>query len=98
MRQEGLGQLKEIDLIETRARDLPACSIVPQPTTLPRAPHWFDILCHTVMPNRNNLGFDKLYKLHPLVDKLIQISEERVKKREEDLNLSTVPRPCIQLE
>jgi hypothetical protein len=38
VRLEGLGQLKKILLIGTRARDLPACSIVPQPTTLPRAP------------------------------------------------------------
>jgi hypothetical protein len=28
-----------LDLIGFRTRDLPACSIVPQPTTLPRAPH-----------------------------------------------------------
>jgi hypothetical protein len=35
MRLERLGQLKKlIDLIGTRTRDLPACSIVPQPTTL----------------------------------------------------------------
>jgi hypothetical protein len=35
MRLEGLGQLKKSnDLIEIRTRDLPACSIVPQPTTL----------------------------------------------------------------
>jgi hypothetical protein len=27
----------EIDLIGTRTGDFPACSIVPQPTTLPRA-------------------------------------------------------------
>jgi hypothetical protein len=39
VRLEGLGQFKEIHLIGTRTRDLPACSIVPQPTTLPRAPH-----------------------------------------------------------
>jgi hypothetical protein len=35
---EGLGQLKKIHLIGIRTRDLPAGSIVPQPTTLPRAP------------------------------------------------------------
>jgi hypothetical protein len=36
---EGLGPLKnKIHLIGTRTRDLPACSTVPQPTTLPRAP------------------------------------------------------------
>jgi hypothetical protein len=39
VRLEGLGQLKNSnDLIGTRTRDLPACSIVPQPTTLPHAP------------------------------------------------------------
>jgi hypothetical protein len=31
---EGLGQLKKNPLIGTRTRYLPACSIVPQPTTL----------------------------------------------------------------
>jgi hypothetical protein len=36
---EGLSKLKKSnDLIGNRAHDLPACSIVPQPTTLPRAP------------------------------------------------------------
>jgi hypothetical protein len=39
MRLEGLGKLKKSnDLIGIRTRDLPACSVVPQPTTLPRAP------------------------------------------------------------
>jgi hypothetical protein len=39
VRLEELGELeKSNDLIGTRSRDLPACSIVPQPTTLPRAP------------------------------------------------------------
>jgi hypothetical protein len=37
-RLEGLDQLKKIHLIGTWTRDLPACNIVPQPTTLPRAP------------------------------------------------------------
>jgi hypothetical protein len=35
---EGLGQLKKIHLIGNSTRDLPACSIVPQLTTLPLAP------------------------------------------------------------
>jgi hypothetical protein len=36
---EGLGKFKKsIDLIGLKTRDLSACSIVPQPTTLPRAP------------------------------------------------------------
>jgi hypothetical protein len=34
VRLEGLGKLKKIHLIGTRTLDLPACSIVPQPTTL----------------------------------------------------------------
>jgi hypothetical protein len=39
VRLEGLGQLKKFrDHIGTRYRDLLACRIVPQPTTLPRAP------------------------------------------------------------
>jgi hypothetical protein len=38
VRLEGLGQLKKIHLIRTGNRDLPARSIVLQPTTLPRAP------------------------------------------------------------
>jgi hypothetical protein len=38
VRLEGLGQLKTNDLIRNWTRDLPACSIVPQPTTLPRTP------------------------------------------------------------
>jgi hypothetical protein len=36
VRLEGLGKLKKIPLIGTRSRDFPACSIVPQPATLPR--------------------------------------------------------------
>jgi hypothetical protein len=35
VRLEGLGQLKKSTLSGTRTGDLPACSIVPQPTTLP---------------------------------------------------------------
>jgi hypothetical protein len=39
VRLQGLGQLgNRFDLIGTRTRDLPACSVVLQPTTLPRAP------------------------------------------------------------
>jgi hypothetical protein len=37
---EGLGQLKKkIHLIGTQTHDIPACSTVPQPTTLRRAPY-----------------------------------------------------------
>jgi hypothetical protein len=39
VRLEGLGQLKKSnEFIGIRTRDLPACSIVSQPTTLPHAP------------------------------------------------------------
>jgi hypothetical protein len=38
VRLEGLDQLKKFHLIGTRTRDLPACSIVPEQTTLSRAP------------------------------------------------------------
>jgi hypothetical protein len=38
VRLEGLGKLKISTSSGTRTGDLPACSIVPQPTTLPRAP------------------------------------------------------------
>jgi hypothetical protein len=38
VRLEGLGKLKKSTSSGTRTGDLPACSIVPQPTTLSRAP------------------------------------------------------------
>jgi hypothetical protein len=40
------------DLTRTRTRDLPACTIVPQPTTLPRALKVNDILKYV---DRNHL-------------------------------------------
>jgi hypothetical protein len=42
VRPEGLGKFEKIHLIGTRSRDLPACSIVPQPTMLPRASTFID--------------------------------------------------------
>jgi hypothetical protein len=39
LRLEGLSEFeKSNDLVENRTREFPTCSIVPQPTTLPRAP------------------------------------------------------------
>jgi hypothetical protein len=39
VRQKGRGQLgNSYDFIGNRTRDFPACSIMPQPTMLPRAP------------------------------------------------------------
>jgi hypothetical protein len=35
---------KSSDLIGIRSRDLPACSIVPEPTTLPRAPYFVGLI------------------------------------------------------
>jgi hypothetical protein len=42
VRLEGLGQLKQIHLIGTRTRDLPAWNLVPQPTSLLCAPPEID--------------------------------------------------------
>jgi hypothetical protein len=44
VRLEGLGILKKIHLIGTQTRDLPACSTVPQPTMLLRAPEKWNAL------------------------------------------------------
>jgi hypothetical protein len=43
VRLEGLGKLRKVHLIRIRSHELPACSIVLQPTTLPRAPFLSDI-------------------------------------------------------
>jgi hypothetical protein len=44
VRLEGLGKMrKSNNLIGIRTRKLPACSIVPQPTMLPRASHLDDL-------------------------------------------------------
>jgi hypothetical protein len=44
VRLEGSGKLKKSTSSGTRISDLPACSIVPQPTTLPRAPAHKNVL------------------------------------------------------
>jgi hypothetical protein len=70
VRLEGLGQLKEIHLIGTRTRDLPACSIVPQPTTLPRAParqrctlwYWSSHLSHFLRQTSRSWGTVSLWE------------------------------------
>jgi hypothetical protein len=49
VRLEGLGQLKKSsDLIGNGSHDLPACSIAPQPTMLPRVPKYIDASHSTV--------------------------------------------------
>jgi hypothetical protein len=52
VRLEGLGKLKKIHVIGTRSRDLPACSVEPQPTTLPRAPQFSTKV--TFIPNNSS--------------------------------------------
>jgi hypothetical protein len=42
VRLEGLGKLEKSTSSGIRTGDLPACSIVPQPTTLPRVDGWMD--------------------------------------------------------
>jgi hypothetical protein len=57
VRLKGLGQLKNHeksnDLIANRTRDLPTCSIVPQPTKLPRGPvgnKWYNLISYHMIP------------------------------------------------
>jgi hypothetical protein len=54
---EGLGKLKKSTSSGTQTGDLPACSIVPQPTTLPRAPE-------NTCSDLNCTGRSKLGDLH----------------------------------
>jgi hypothetical protein len=58
VRLEGLGKLKKFTLSGTRTGDLPACSVVPQPTTLPRAPRSYTlfILYFGVLAKSLNIG------------------------------------------
>jgi hypothetical protein len=60
-----LGKLKEFNsLIGTETRDLPACSVVPQPHTLPRAQQRVSVAY--ILPNWKSTGFtiDLLYLLY----------------------------------
>jgi hypothetical protein len=57
---------KSNDITGNRTRDLPACSIVPQPTTLPRAEtNWFTLLVHSLFkemkPQENIIFYVRLY-------------------------------------
>jgi hypothetical protein len=55
VRLEGLGQLKKYnDFMGSRTRDLPVCSIVPQSTTLPRAPNLTTICTKLYINNNSN--------------------------------------------
>jgi hypothetical protein len=62
---------KSNELIGNRTRDLPACSIVPQPTTLPRAPKE-ETVCtyfHSILKIHQNLNGvnSKMKLLHDLL-------------------------------
>jgi hypothetical protein len=63
VRLEVLGQLKKIHLIGIRTRNLPACSIVPQQTTLPRAPVIILIVLICVMLTKSSQAIS-LWKLN----------------------------------
>jgi hypothetical protein len=58
VRLEGLGKLKKIHLIGTRTRDLPACSIVPQPTTT--LPRWEELTAETLYTSHIRHKMDKV--------------------------------------
>jgi hypothetical protein len=54
VRLEGLGKLKKSTSSRTRMIDLPACSMVPQPTTLPRAPFVY-LPCHLILEHLQSI-------------------------------------------
>jgi hypothetical protein len=61
VRLEELGQLKKIHLTGTRTRDLSACSIVPQPTTLPCAPLHNSSSLNSILGHIMYVAADMLY-------------------------------------
>jgi hypothetical protein len=86
VRLEGLYQLKKIHIIGTRSRDLPACSIVPQATTPPRAPKGDPIYSNVLSLMRCKIyGFSKrLYiilqvnwTIHPQLTGLSELYYDR---------------------
>jgi hypothetical protein len=65
VRLELLGKLKKIHVIGTRTCDLPACSIVPQPTTILCAPIYAVYRENLVILKNRSLDFDKLTRFQP---------------------------------
>jgi hypothetical protein len=53
---------KSSDLIENQTRDLLACSIVPQPSTLPRAPIALDLYLKLTEMETNEVDLFKVSK------------------------------------
>jgi hypothetical protein len=61
VRLEGLGKLKKSISSGTRTGDLPACSKVPQPTTLPNAPYAFVLCTNTTIPSSGRFIFAGIF-------------------------------------
>jgi hypothetical protein len=59
VRLKGLGKLRNFyDLIGTRTRDLPACRIAPQPSTIPHAQtHFFCVNGRCLLKHRSIFTF-----------------------------------------
>jgi hypothetical protein len=64
VRLKGLGQLKKSTSSGIRTGDLPACSIVPQPTTLPRAPFQIKVNIVKYFINFSNGYYFNLSTVH----------------------------------
>jgi hypothetical protein len=63
---EGLGHLKNPDLIGNRTRDHPACSTVPQPTMLPLSPYkWYNgVKIHSLYRLPATVTVDRIFCPH----------------------------------
>jgi hypothetical protein len=72
---EGLGKLKKIHFIGTRTRDLPARSIVPQPTTLQRTPYKLVLTLKIILFEVELLSFISYFSLE--IFSLINLNFER---------------------
>jgi hypothetical protein len=62
VRPEGFGKLEKIHLIGTRSRDLPVCSLVPQPLRYRESPYgWFDCLFNDTVRNSDYIASNKIW-------------------------------------
>jgi hypothetical protein len=88
VRLEALGKLKTVnDLIGSRTRDLPACSIVPQPTTLPRD-----------LSNVNQSVFKSLYQYESEVNSqlLTQLTQLLTETSTRNINITMFLRSKVR--
>ena len=59
---------KSNDTIRNRTRDLPACSAVPQQTTLPHAPEWYGPKLNLLHPQcQDVIKGEKIYKIYSII-------------------------------